>query len=336
MFGDEDGNLINATFYKMNAAGDGYEKYENYVMLAPGEGALVQYSTSGKVYYYSDEQGWTIASSGTAINPLLPAHGETTNQDANVVLTLANDDSEMDADNKNSALIEANDGKVANVTLADRTLYKDGYWNTLTLPFDVNDLSGTPLAGATLMELNGTTSNLTGTTLTLNFKDSENGIVAGVPYIIKWTSGDNIVNPVFTGVTIDKDASTEVSFDGGKFVGIYNPVTYNTETKSILFVGVDEETNESKLYWPNPADAEHPVVINAFRAYFDVADGSKIRSFRLNLGENGGEATGILSMDNGQLRMENDSWYSVDGRKLLNAPKRKGVYIHNGVKVTIK
>ena len=240
------------------------------------------------------------------------------------------------ADNEdNSEIIRGNNGKTADVKLADRTLYKDGYWNTLTLPFNVNDLSGTPLAGATLMELNGTTSNLTGTTLTLNFDDATS-ISAGVPYIIKWADGEDIEDPVFTGVTINKDASTEVSFDGGKFMGTYSPKSYTEETPSILFVGVDEETNESKLYWPNPADAEHPVVINAFRAYFDVADGSKIRAFRLNFGENGGEATGILSMDNGQLRMENDSWYSVDGRKLLNAPKRKGVYIHNGTKVTIK
>ena len=34
-----------------------------------------------------------------------------------------------------------------------RTLYKDGDWNTLCLPFNVSGLSGTCLEGATLMEL---------------------------------------------------------------------------------------------------------------------------------------------------------------------------------------
>jgi len=38
-------------------------------------------------------------------------------------------------------------------TLADRTFYKDGDWNTLCLPFSVANLSGTPLDGATLMAL---------------------------------------------------------------------------------------------------------------------------------------------------------------------------------------
>ncbi len=45
----------------------------------------------------------------------------------------------------NSAIIAAKVGKVRNVTLAGRTLYKDGSWNTLCLPFDVT-IAGTPPA----------------------------------------------------------------------------------------------------------------------------------------------------------------------------------------------
>ncbi len=43
------------------------------------------------------------------------------------------------------------------------------------------------------------------------------------------------------------------------------------------------------------------------------------------------EATGIRSMDNGQLIMDN--WYDLNGRKLNAKPTRKGVYIKNGQKV---
>ncbi|MBR5030660.1 MAG: M3 family metallopeptidase, partial [Muribaculaceae bacterium] len=55
-------------------------------------------------------------------------------------------------------------------------------------------------------------------------------IEAGKPYIVKWaTTGENITNPVFTGVTIDNSSEaqanmTVISDDGKvKFVGKYSP-----------------------------------------------------------------------------------------------------------------
>ena len=45
------------------------------------------------------------------------------------------------------------------------------------------------------------------------------------------------------------------------------------------------------------------------------------------------EATGIRSMDNGQLIMDN--WYDLNGRK-IQKPARKGVYIKNGQKKVVK
>ena len=56
-------------------------------------------------------------------------------------------------DPTNATTIAANDDYIANVTLSGRTLYKDGDWNTLCLPFDIDDFSGTPLEDATVMEL---------------------------------------------------------------------------------------------------------------------------------------------------------------------------------------
>ena len=47
----------------------------------------------------------------------------------------------------NAEVIAKYDGQsVSKVTLSGRTLYKDGSWNTLCLPFDVA-LEGSPLAG---------------------------------------------------------------------------------------------------------------------------------------------------------------------------------------------
>ena len=52
----------------------------------------------------------------------------------------------------NTTVITDADGCVADVTLSGRTLYKDGAWNTLCLPFDVT-IAGSPLAGATARPL---------------------------------------------------------------------------------------------------------------------------------------------------------------------------------------
>ena len=41
-------------------------------------------------------------------------------------------------------------------------------------------------------------------------------------------------------------------------------------------------------------------------------------------------------MVNGQWSMFNDTWFSLDGRKLQGKPTQKGVYINNGVKVVVK
>ena len=49
-------------------------------------------------------------------------------------------------------VIDHNNG-IADVTLAGRTLYKDGSWNTICLPFDV-DIESSPLAGGDARELN--------------------------------------------------------------------------------------------------------------------------------------------------------------------------------------
>ena len=88
-------------------------------------------------------------------------------------------------------------------TLYGYTLYCDGDWNTLCLPFSVTDLTGTPLDGFTIKELDtetaydGHVTGLDGTTLYLNFKDAT-GIEAGKPYIVKKVAVDEESTPTYT------------------------------------------------------------------------------------------------------------------------------------------
>ena len=115
-------------------------------------------------------------------------------------------------DNREPIIEAITSGKLYNVTLADRILYKDGDWNTLCLPFDVDDFTGTPLEGATVKTL--TSTSFEDGMLTMTFTDYANNLTAieaGVPYIVKWNKPDgynvnrsnfDISDPVFEGVTI--------------------------------------------------------------------------------------------------------------------------------------
>ncbi len=90
-------------------------------------------------------------------------------------------------DSDNSTALSNNDGKAANVTLDGRTLYCDGDWNTLTLPFSLTaeEIAASPLADFTIKKLDGTSSNLDGEgMLTLTFEGAST-IEAGKPYIVK-------------------------------------------------------------------------------------------------------------------------------------------------------
>ena len=243
----------------------------------------------------------------------------------------------------NTAAITDHAGQTLAVALSGRTLYKDGSWNTLCLPFDVSTASGT-LSGDNVqaMTLNTTTSNFADGTLTLNFDDATT-IPAGTPFIIKWDeSGTDITNPVFEGVTVSNatkhDATVEVVLT---FTGTYAPVTIadgGDNTK--LYLG-----SANTLYYPTKA-----MTIGCHRAYFQLAEGitagepvsgsnaNQIRAFNLNFGDD--EATGIVSAEaNSSLSTLHSSlseWYTLDGCKLDGQPTAKGLYIHNGKKVVIK
>ena len=246
-------------------------------------------------------------------------------------------------DAHNGEVLSQNNGKtVASVTLSGRTLYKDGKWNTLCLPFDAT-LTG-DLADATLMELDtekGEYAHITGFengTLYLNFK-SATSIEAGTPYIIKWGTPEshpssNLTNPTFSNVTIS-DTRTEVESADGTlvFAGAYSPLSIGKENKSLLFLG-----GNNTLYYPQPADAEHPITIGSCRAHFrlkgieagdPVDPSSLVRAFVLNFDDN---ANGIIAIENGKLTIDN-SWFTLSGRKLSGKPSRAGVYIYNGKKV---
>ena len=234
-----------------------------------------------------------------------------------------------DAGNNTTKVGEWNECE-ANVTLTGRTLYKDGKWNTLCLPFDVT-ISGSPLDGDGVEARTVTAASISGATLNLTFSEPVTTLQAGVPYIIKWANDDvnpTIEAPVFSGVEVD---ATDHSFDNGmggdarvRFVGTYKATTFTDENKTgVLVMG-----GGNMLYYVTAGAGQ-----GAQRAYFLIGDNAalapQLTSFNINFG---GETTGIMNI-NGETII-NNRYYDLQGRKM--AQPTKGLYIVNGKKVIIK
>ena len=274
---------------------------------------LANVSATG-TFIKADEADWSVKTkTGEAINGI-PAGWTVKN-----VVALADD-----ADN--STALTTYQSAANDVTFSGRTLYRNGEWNTLCLPFDVASLVGTPLEGATIRPL--TNAALTSTALTLTFGAAVNAITAGIPYIVKWaTTADNLTNPTFEDVTISSTTPSVTSFGTGnsqvQFIGTYGPETLVKDDPTNRYLG-----SGNKLYYPTVEGFN----VNAFRAYFKLgALAASAPMVNLVIDE-----TTSISDATRQNHQTNSAWYTLDGRQLTTKPMTKGVYIHNGKKEVVK
>lgn len=174
-------------------------------------------------------------------------------------------------DGQNGEALALYDGRMMkSVTLLGRTLTKDNIWQTLCLPFalSADELAASALAGCQLMELdpegayegNKTGYNLTTNTLYIYFKNVT-AIEAGKPYVIRWASGDNIVDPVFSNVTISSQTA-DVQAPYSSFISLYSPKKFTTEEPTVVYLSANNSFAQP--------DGMKPVSINSFRAYFSI------------------------------------------------------------------
>lgn len=248
------------------------------------------------------------------------------------------------ADNSSLIATAATSGETLDVTLVGRTLTKDGYWNTLCLPFAMTaeQIAASPLAGATIktMDNSNTGTSLSDAgALTLKF-NTVDAIEAGKPYIVKWeTTGDNIVNPTFSNVTISSTTPTPVENYDQKvtFVGQYSP--FSIVANDALLGDNQGHKNEIIMMATqnNLGYSQTTRQLKCFRCHFYVPanDGElSARSIVVDFGD--GETTEIGTINNNRETIANNQWYTLDGRKLTGKPTTKGVYIHNGRKEVVR
>ena len=232
------------------------------------------------------------------------------------------------------------------VTLKNRSLLKDGYWNTLCLPFDA-ELPGSPLEGATMMEMDASKTYFDSATGTLNlyFKSADK-VVAGKPYIIRWgepntdpnAPTDAIFNPTFSGVSVSRVGPGSVVSDDGivTFTGAFAPLRFENGNSSCLYMG---NANTIRYFGTSSS-------LSAFMAFFSLTDGNQtedlptgheVKAFMINV-EGESPTTGILDISQeGRLNIiPNEGWYDLSGRRINGKPSMPGIYINNGRKLVIK
>ena len=230
-------------------------------------------------------------------------------------------------------------GKYAVVNLKNRKLYKDGYWNTLTLPFSLSadKLATTCLAGADIRKFESV--SVDGDKLTINFSESNLGeIVAGVPYIIRWgtpetATGEVIENPSFTNVEVenisqqdldDEENYCETESNGLRFEAQLAPVQL-TSGSNALVLG-----NENKLYKP-----KDELYVYATRAYFSYSGSiSMARQIVMDFGDGDQQTTYINAIEvERSCDRSAEGIFNLNGQR-LSAPQ-KGINIVNGKKVLV-
>lgn len=221
------------------------------------------------------------------------------------------------------------------VKLEGRTLYRDGTWNTLVLPFDVN-IAGSALdgEGVEVRELETSTYFTATNTLRMEFSEPQQTMRAGVPYIIKWsnTNSGNIVEPTFSNVIINAERSN-METNNVDFIGCYAPVTLKANDKMRRYIGAN-----NKIFWP-AAD----VTINSCRAYFKLkgidTSASSADALLMDF-DTSRKPTGINIIDpksgtSGQMLIDGVT-YDLQGRMAVQGHLPQGMYVVNGKKVVNK
>ena len=218
-----------------------------------------------------------------------------------------------------------------NVTLSGRTLYKDGEWNTLCLPFGMTagQISVSPLAGADIRTL--TSASVTGYVVKLTF-GKVSSLTPGTPYIVRWdadTENPTINDPIFYSVTLSDETKNFTSEDSHvNFIGYYDAFT------------VKPDLNPAIYYLTAGNMLKHTATerkLKACRAYFifttDAGAGTNDFTFDIDFGDG---TTGIGEPPALKSQTSTPFWYTLDGRRLSGEPTRKVIYLNNGRKVVIK
>lgn len=214
-----------------------------------------------------------------------------------------------------------------NVTLK-RTLYGDGGWNTLCVPFSLTAAQVTAAFGndVELRKL----SSIEGTTLKFVSTDI---ITAGEPCLIKVAKDGSTYN--FEGVATIAVANNKVytfsKVSGDiQFLGIYSPMDVVTVNPAGPSTGYYAFLGEGNKFFKAQAETK----MKGFRAFFLVPNNVPSNALKAVID---GTATGIEDLVIDGVKA-NGRVYNLNGQYVGNSLNglQPGLYIQNGKKIVVK
>ncbi len=239
----------------------------------------------------------------------------------------------LDDNSDNTYILQGNENELANVTINHRLFKKDGTWQGICLPFDV-DVENSILKGADVRTLESLTQM--DNYILMNCLTPVTEMKAGTPYIIRWKeAGEDIYNPYFEYVTIDL-TDRDVCVVDGTEVGVCNRTAGSGSyiIYSAFECNYDEEyiwlMNGTSVLTPITADAG--LVVHAFDIMFNVMDiQTDDTVVLLNTGDPIDLIDGISSLKEKEGETE---IYNIAGMRLNKM--QRGINIVNGRKVLIR
>ena len=196
------------------------------------------------------------------------------------------------------------------VSLA-RTIKADT-WNTFCVPFDISNEELVSKFGAEVAVAEFSDEGESADAVTVNFNTMATpAITANKPVLLKGDAGTSFD---FSGKLI-KTGEAKVTGTYVDFVGTYAAST--AVASGNYFISANQ-------LWKS----EGATTIKGTRAYIDAQNAAEVKLFFDDL------ETGISSIDNGKLTMNNTEIYNLAGQKLSKL--QRGVNIVNGKKVMVK
>lgn len=220
---------------------------------------------------------------------------------------------QFNEDEDNSSAVVA---KTADVSLA-RTL-TGGIWNTLCLPFDVNQTILKQALGDEQDIQLRTYSSFADDAMIFSSVES---VEAGTPFLIKLS--ETVSNPTFECVEVKDTEAQVITMGGVGFAGVYSLYDLPADDEENVYMFL---STTGKLMKPS-GDSR---TLKGLRAYF-VAPTAV--AARLILGD-----AGVTLVDNAiRSTIDDDNvWCAVSGVRYNQQSTKKGLYIKNGKKIIIK
>lgn len=241
---------------------------------------------------------------------------------------------------KNNANVTINDAPTGTSKTRKCTA---GKWNSICLPFSVNESQLTKLFGKKYVLVTCDGVNSKGQ---LQFTRHANGYIeAGRPYLIKPTETVNVLQ--FNNVSIEANDKTTTLSGEAKII---DPARFDVTVEDYTFKGfyTSHSMPKGSVYASNEglySYSGESGTLGGYRALFYLPEPSSAKAFTFTINDltkfdKNETTTGIIYVDNNEINTfkSNSAIYTLDGKKLgkgadaLNRLPR-GIYIIDGQKI---